>query len=237
MVHFHPTALLSLALALAWAPAANAEEWAGAVRNALGQLRSGPSGAWACTVESTRNATKILEHGEGEPSGRAHWVLTKVDGRPPKPQEIQDHEAYRATQPSPLGVNFQPADLDLASVSLIRRGDASATVRVGFRESAIKTDRLLGQLELTALVDLRASRVRSYTLALRHPCSPVLGVRLHELEVRMEFDREGSPLRSHARSRGSVFFRGYSEEILVRFLPSPKTPSSGRPARQLDEAG
>jgi len=216
-----------VALALSLAPLSGAPPaW---LDLALARLPA-PSGAWpaACTLEIERNGQRSVEHFDPLAPPAAQWTLVERQGQAPSPEELAAYRQSRAapaTTPAPAGLVAQ--QIDRASLELVRESATHATLTGGFTEEAAATDKLLGRLTLTLLVRKDPAAVVYYRLELRQPFSPVLGVRMHELDAGAVYDAEGSVRRSWSRFRGRVFLRPVVERVTATFAPPGKPGSLG----------
>lgn len=209
-----PLAVLACLVAPAWgAVPAFVEE-------ALARLHSTLPPGWACSIEVTRDGAVSLERYDPSRPAGARWSLLAVNGAPPDANARIDYLRTRH-QPGvlPFRAAFEPAQLDRSSFALVNETPATATVRFGFSEAAARGDKMLPHLEVEMLLRRQPAAVVHYRLRLRHPFTPILGVRMHALEAGADFDAEGRPVRQFSRFSGRVLWvKSVEENIVTRYL-------------------
>lgn len=187
---------------------------------ALARLPPPDEGRLACTLAIERNGQRSVERFDPRAAPAEQWTLVERHGSPPTPAEQAAYRRQRAdpaTGPAPAGL--KSAQIDRASLQLVRESATHATLTGGFTEEAAATDKLLARLTLTLLVRKEPAAVVSYRLDLRQPFSPVLGVRMHELEAGAEYGPDGNIRRSWSRFQGRIFLRRVEERVSATFSP------------------
>jgi hypothetical protein len=109
------------------------------------------------------------------------------------------------------------------------REDATYAEFAGsFRETSLGPDKMLGHLQLSLQVDKRTAHISAYTLELKEPYSPVLGVKMTKLRVEARYSapEAGRPsLLTGLTSRfaGRIFFipTGEDLELIYREHTAP----------------
>lgn len=189
-----------------------------------------PASAWTstCTLEIERNGQRSVESFDPHATPAARWTLVTRQGVPPTPGELAAYRQSRADPAStPAPTSLTAGQIDLNSLELVRESSTHATLTGGFTEEAAATDKLLARLTVTLLVRKEPAAVVYYRLDLRQPFSPLIGVRMHELEAGAEFGPDGAIRRSWSRFRGRVFLRAVQERVTATFATTPDTGTAG----------
>lgn len=198
-------------------------EMPGYLHKALTSFTLGLPPGWACTITTTRNNETLVE--QYHPArGRNHpWTLVECHGRAPSASE---QDKYVRSRPigSSVGpqANFQKSDIEPGSLMLVSENDAVAVFKGAFRLESTGADKMLGHLVLHLTVNKPQSYVAGYTLSLADPYSPVLGVKMDELQVEARFgapraNQPSLPLSYNSRFRGRFFFFSTRENLAVTY--------------------
>lgn len=202
----------------------------GYLRTALANFTPGIPAGWACTITTTRNDDILVERFDASKAAGAQWTLLQCHGRAPTHEET---EKYRQSRPpgSPVGPqsNFQKADIEPGSLALVSEDDERAEFRGGFRQESTGADKMLGHLVLHLTVSKRSPHIAKYTLTLDSPYSPVLGVRMDELQVAASFaapdaEHPSLPTEQTSRFKGRILFIPSEEILRVTFSDYIRTP-------------
>jgi len=112
---------------------------------------------------------------------------------------------------------------------LVSEDDERAEFKGAFRQESAGADKMLGHLVLHLTVGKRGPHIARYTLTLENPYSPVLGVKMDELQVEATFTmpeaEHPSLLAAHAsRFKGRILFIPTEETLRVTFSDYVRTP-------------
>ena len=217
---------------LAWSLAAlpAVAEMPGYLRTALANFMPGIPPGWACTITTTRNDDILVERFDAAKAAGTQWTLLQCHGRAPTSEET---EKYRQSRPPGTSVgpqsNFQRADIEPGSLALVSEDDERAEFRGGFRQESTGADKMLGHLVLHLTVRKRSPHIVKYTLRLESPYSPVLGVKMDELQVAATFaapdaEHPSLPVEHTSRFKGRILFIPSEENLRVTFSDYVRTP-------------
>ncbi len=192
------------------------------VRAALGQFSTGMPAGWAYTLTTTRNGRTVTERFDPARPAGAQWTLLETEGRAPTSGEIEKYVRARTAAPGGMQANFERADIEPGSLVLVQEDAEHAEFTSAFRESSTGPDKMLGHLSLRLKVSKNLPHVMGYTLELKEPYSPVLGVKMNTLHVEARFsppteDRPSLPLEMTSRFTGRIFFIPTSEDLHVSY--------------------
>ena len=188
-------------------------------RAALAAFNPSAPTRWAYTLTTRRNDREVTERFDPALPPDNRWTLLATDGHPPSADETAAYGGTRSGGQSMPQAPFQPADIDPASLVLVRedaeRGEFTAT----FTAPAVHGDRMLGHLQLHLTIARQNPGVEKYTLVLQAPYTPVIGVKMHQLNVVATFappsvDRPSLPATCHSVFSGRIFFLFSIEENL-----------------------
>lgn len=193
-------------------------------RAALALFNPEPPAGWAYTVVTVRNDdARTTAHFDPSRPPDAQWTLLELNGRAPTARESAQYARARAgaATTAPQG-NFQKGDIDPASVTLLSEDAERGEFRCAFREVATGADKMLRHLSLRLTVNKRQPHVENFILELNEPYSPVLGVKMRELVVRMNFTapaegRPSLPRDSTSHFLGRIFFIGIEENLTLTY--------------------
>ena len=191
------------------------------VREALARFHTDPPQGWAYTLAVTRNGEQSVQHFDpGKPAGQ-QWTLVAQNGRPPTAQETARYlqEKSRNSAP-PARAAFNKEAIDRTAFELVREDPQRAVVRFRFIEDS--ADKMLNHLVLELIVARQPPAIEQYTLRLVAPFSPVLTVKMLELEAGTTFGPAGSPLaglpvRTTSRFKGRIFFKSIEEILTITY--------------------
>lgn len=202
----------------------------GYLRTALANFTPGVPPGWACTITTTRNDDTLVERFDAAQAPGAQWTLLQCHGRAPTDKE---REKYGQSRPPGSSVgpqaNFQKGDIEPGSLVLVSEDDERAEFKGAFRQESTGADKMLGHLVLHLTVGKRQPHIAKYTLTLESPYSPVLGVKMHELQVETSFstpapDHPSLPITHASRFKGSILFIPTEEDLRVTFSDFVRTP-------------
>jgi hypothetical protein len=192
------------------------------LRSALAVFSTGMPAGWAYTLTTTRNERTITERFDpARPSG-AQWTLLETEGRAPTAAEIEKYARARGAAPGGMQANFEKADIEPGSLVLVQEDEDHAEFAGGFREASTGPDKMLGHLSLRLRVAKRVPHITGYTLELKEPYSPVLGVKMNTLRVEARFsqptgERPSLPVEMTSRFTGRIFFIPTGETLLLNY--------------------
>lgn len=202
----------------------------GYLRTALNHFNPGVPPGWACTITTTRNGATLIERFDAAQAPAAQWTLLQFEGRAPTPKE---QARYRQSRPPGSSVgpqaNFQKADIEPGSLVLVSEDNAKAEFKGSFRQESTGADKMLGHLVLHLTVDKRSPHIAGYTLTLATPYSPVLGVKMNDLQVEAVYTAPDEthpslPATHTSRFTGRIFFIPTEESLQVTFSDFAGTP-------------
>jgi len=206
--------LLSL-LAAASAFAQYPEYW----RAALKQFNPQIPKNWAYSLTTERDKLKITERFDPSRAPVEQWMLLLNDDRTPTSDEKEKYFRYKASQkPGAIQANFQKDDIEPGSLKLEREDADRAEFTCTFRELSSSSDKMMGHLQLRLFVNKHLPHVEKYVLTLIAPFSPVLGVKMIELAVTMNFSaptagRPSLPTTGTSHFAGRIFFIPTGEDL------------------------
>ena len=212
-----------VALCLTLAGSAGAAEMPGYFRQALAQFNPDVPKGWAYTLETDRNGAQLKERYDPSKPPDAQWTLLQLGGRPPSAREIEKYAGSRpgSTSSAPQST-FQKADIEPGSAELIQENADRGEFRCAFRAESTGADKMLGHLLLRFTINRRQPHVEKFSLELREPYSPVLGVKMRELRVQMSLTapgpgRPGLPVESTSHFLGTIFFISLEENLRITY--------------------
>ncbi len=225
--HFRPrppegkaaTWLLVVMLAALLAPEMAQAEMPAYLREALGKFNPEVPREWAYTVTTERDGKRTTERFDASQPPENQWQLLLMEGRPPTADEQTKYFKYKAGQaPGATQATFKRNDIEPGTVELVRETADRAEFTCAFRDESAASDKMLAHLRLRLSVTRHDPHVEKYTLELREPYSPVLGVKMHELLVEMTFappsaGRPSLPARSSSHFVGRIFFVPVEENL------------------------
>lgn len=200
------------------------------LRAALADFSPGVPPGWACTITTTRNADTLVERFDPSRAPGAQWTLLHCYGRAPTPDEV---EKYAQSRPagSPVGpqANFQKRDIEPGSLILVREDAERAEFQGAFRAESAGADKMLGHLVLHLTVTKQHPYIEKYTVSLATPYSPVLGVKMNELQVEAAFAppepaRPSLPTTHSSRFAGRILLIPTAENLQVTFSDFTRIP-------------
>lgn len=202
------------------------------LRAALARFSPDAPPGWAYTLATTRNETRMLERHDPALPPATRWSLLEWQGRPPTRDEIEKYARSRpANDSGGSKANFQKNDIEPNSLVLVHEDDSRAEWSGRFRETSTGADKMLGHLTLRLVVDKNNPHIAEYALTLPEPYSPVLGVKMHNLDVLVRFhppteDRPALPAIQTSRFTGRIFFFSTREELQITYADyTPPTRS------------
>lgn len=192
------------------------------VRTALERFNTSMPAGWAYTLTTTRNERTITERFDPARPAGAQWMLLETEGRAPAAAEIAKYTRARAAAPGGMQANFERADIEPGSLVLVQEDAEHAEFTGGFRETSTGPDKMLGHLSLRLKVAKREPHIAGYTLELKEPYSPVLGVKMNTLRVEARFSppkdgRPSLPVEMTSRFTGRIFFIPTGEDLHLSY--------------------
>jgi hypothetical protein len=223
--------LLRLAAGFLIAAAAARADMPTYARAALNHFNPEVPPGWAYTLGTVRNnRDRTLARYDPARAAAERWTLLELNGRPPSDKErTQFRQAATAGGSAAPQANFTRADIDPASLQLVREDAERGEFVAAFREQSAGADKMLGHLRLRLSINRLQPHVEQYTLELKEPYSPVLGVKMRLLLVTMRFsppaaDRPSLPVSHTSRFLGRIFFIGMEENIEITFTDYARRP-------------
>ena len=221
----HPVARTGLwLLILLFAGARDAAAMPDYVREALGKFNTEVPAGWAYTLTTVRNDQdrSTARFDPAKPPAE-QWTLLQLNGRTPTAQETAQYTRARAggNSAAPHGT-FQKADIEPASLELVREDDDRGEFRCSFRAEATGSDKMLGRLALRLTISKRLPHVEKFALELTAPYTPVLGVKMHELLAQMSFStptqtEPSLPTANTSHFVGRIFFFRMEENLALAY--------------------
>lgn len=205
-------------------------EMPGYLRTALNNFTPGVPPGWACTITTTRNDDTLVERFDPSRPLGGQWSLLQCHGRGPTAEEL---EKYLSSRPPGSSVgpqaNFQKADIEPGSLTLVREDDERAEFKGTFRQESTGADKMLGHLVLHLTVNKHRPYFEKYTLSLETSYSPVLGVKMNELEVVANFtapdsDHPSLPAAQTSRFAGRILLIPTEENLRVTYRDFARVP-------------
>jgi hypothetical protein len=192
------------------------------VRSALDTFNPGIPAGWAYTLTTVRNERAVTERFEPAKPAGTQWTLLEIEGRTPTADDTAKYRRARSSGPGGMQSNFEKNDIDPGSLVLIREDNARAEYSAAFRETSTGPDKMLGHLTLRLIVDKQVPHIAAYTLELKEPYSPVLGVKMNQLQVEARFssptaDRPSLLLEMTSRFAGRIFFIPTGETLRLAY--------------------
>jgi hypothetical protein len=202
------------------------------VRTALANFSTEVPAGWAYTLTTVRNAeARTTARFDPARPPAEQWTLVDLNGHAPSAREAAQFARARAgSGPATTQQGtFRKGDIEPASVTLIKEDAERGEFTCTFREEATGADKMLGHLTLRLTVNKRQPHVEKFVLELKEPYNPVLGVKMRELVVQMNFtpptgERPSLPNSNHSHFVGRIFFIGVEEDLVLtysNFVPSP----------------
>jgi hypothetical protein len=193
------------------------------LREALGRFSAEVPPGWTYTQTTVRGDESTTERYDPSRPPAMQWTLLLHNGGPPTADELGKYARFKAGSAPPVTLApFQKADIDPGSVELGREDTERAEFACGFRAESTGSDKMLGHLQLHLIVHKQPAWVEKFTLELRAPYSPVLGVKMNTLAVQMSFsapgpDRPSLPAVSTSLFSGRIFFVLTEENLRVTY--------------------
>jgi hypothetical protein len=199
-------------------------------RTALEGFNTGMPAGWAYTLATTRNGHTITERFDPTRPSGAQWTLLETEGRTPTATEIEKYTRARGAAPGGMQANFERADIEPGSLILVQEDAEHAEFTAAFRETSTGPDKMLGHLSLRLRVAKRVPHVAGYTLELKEPYSPVLGVKMNALRVEARFspptdNRPSLPVEMTSRFTGRIFFISTGEDLHLSYRDVTPPPT------------
>jgi hypothetical protein len=195
------------------------------VREALGKFNPEVPAGWAYTLTTMRNedARTTARFDPAKPPAE-QWTLLDLNGRVPTTKESTQYARARTSggnAAAPQGT-FQKGDINPASITLLGEDADRGEFSCSFRAEATGADKMLGHLQLRLTVNKHQPHVEKFALELKEPYSPVLGVKMRELLVKMSFspptaDRPSLPALNSSHFLGRIFFIGMEENLTLTY--------------------
>jgi hypothetical protein len=200
------------------------------LHEALGKFSPEVPREWAYTVMTERDGQRTTERFDASKPPEEQWQLLLIEGRKPTADELAKYFKYKAGQvPGATQATFQKNDIEPGSIELLREDALRAEFACAFREQSANSDKMLAHLRLRVTVAKQQPHVEKFALELREPYSPVLGVKMRELLVEMNFappgaDRPSLPVRSSSHFLGRIFFVPVEENLRYTYSDFIRVP-------------
>ena len=181
-----------------------------------------PAG-WAYTLTTTRGEVTTSEHFDPSKPPDERWTLLRHNGAAPAPADLEKYARLKAANPTPASsAVFTKADIEPGSVELVREDDERAEFKCVFRAESAGADKMLSHLQLRLVANKRQPYIENYQLELLAPYTPVIGVKMNGLAVKVTFtaplaDRPQLPAVSTSHFQGRIFFIGTEENLRVEY--------------------
>jgi hypothetical protein len=193
------------------------------VHEALGKFTAEVPSGWAYTQTTVRGDESTTERFDPSRPAAGQWTLLGHNRQPPTADELEKYIKFKAASAPPLAqAPFQKSDIDPGSFELVREEGERAEFSCTFRAESSGSDKMLGHLRLVLTVHKQPAWVERFSLELRASYSPVLGVRMNELVVRMRFsapgpERPSLPVQCTSLFSGRIFFVPTAEDLRVSY--------------------
>ncbi len=193
------------------------------LRTALAAFNPAVPSGWAYTQITTQNKITITERYDPAKPAAEQWTLLQNNGQPPTAKDLSQYLPFKAAQASSLTQTvFAPSDIEPASLELLRENALRAVYTGRFRAAATASDKMLGHLQLELTVNKQHRQIERITLSLLAPYSPVIGVKMNELTVTMNFtlataDQPSLPSTRSSHFSGRILFFANEENVDVNY--------------------
>jgi hypothetical protein len=205
-------------------------EMPGYLREALARFSPEVPREWAYTVTTEKDGRRTTERFDASRPPEEQWRLLLIEDRPPTPEELAKYFKYKAGQaPGATQATFQKGDIEPGRTELVSENAERAEFTCAFREESTNSDKMLGHLRLRLTVAKQQPHIEKFSLELREPYSPVLGVKMRELLVEMNFsppdaDHPGLPARSSSHFLGRIFLVPVEENLRYTYSDFTRVP-------------
>lgn len=200
------------------------------VRAAIAKFSAEIPARWAFTLTTQRDEVVSTERYDPSLPPAERWTLLRHNGHVPTPSELEKYAKLKAANPAPVSQSsFKKDDIEPGSLKIVTEDEERATLVGGFRELSSETDKMLSHLQLRVTINKRNPHIERYTLELREPYSPILGVKMHRLLAQMTFsvptsERPSLPISFTSDFSGRILFFNTHEKLSVsydHFTPAP----------------
>ena len=212
------TAWLSLMLTTTVAHA----ELPSQVSEALAGFTTDAPSGWAYTLTTRRGGEISVERYDPSATDGHQWTLLLHNGKSASAEEIDRYSRYRVTTNATTPrATFRRGDINTTSLTLISRTATEEEYTCAFRSDV--DDPLLNRLQLRLWIAIQPARITRYSLHLQTPYSPILGMKVANLDVTVnlsppEPNRPPLPLTSHSIFHGRfLLFKSVDEEVDVSY--------------------
>ena len=202
------------------------------LHEALGRFSAEVPPGWAYTQTTVRGVESTTERFDPSRPPAGQWTLVQHNQQPPTAEELEQYLKFKASSAPPLvQAPFQKNDIDPGSFALDREDGEWAVFTCAFRAESSSSDKMLGHLRLVLTVHKQPAWVEKFSLELRAPYSPVLGVKMDELIVHMSFaapgaDRPSLPVQTTSLFSGRIFFVPTAEDLRVSYTRFSRTEAA-----------
>ena len=185
---------------------------------------------WAYTLRTESDGRETVERFDPATPADGQWTLLRTNGHAPTPEELAKYTKFKGGQTtSAAQATFRKDDVDPGSLTLVSEDARRADYNCAFREQSASSDKMLAHLVLRLRISKQPAHVEKYTLELREPYSPVLGVKMHELVVDLMYSppaagRPSLPWRSTSHFRGRMFVVPVEENLRLTYSDFVDTP-------------
>jgi hypothetical protein len=200
------------------------------LRTALGKFSPQVPSAWAYTLTTESDKQQTTERFDPSKPPSEQWVLLRTGDHLPTREDLEKYFKHKASQaPGAPPAVFQKNDIEPGSFKLISEDSDKADFTCIFREQAANADKMLGHLGLRLTINKHQAYVEEFNLTLSAAYSPVLGVRMNELVVTMNFSapaagRPSLPIQSSSHFAGRIFFVPVEENLRFTYLDFAPAP-------------
>lgn len=201
---------------------------------ALNRFSPEISPEYAYTLTTRRGDDVSVERFDPSRPRDRQWTLLERNHQPATAEENARYSSYRITTAPNVRATFARADLDLATLHLVKENATHAEYRGRFRKDV--ADPMLHRLEIALTVTKNPAAIERLVLELIDPFSPVLTVKMLELRVETLFRPPieadpALPYRTVSRFRGRVLlFKAIEEDIQTDYADFVKvTPFDLKP--------
>jgi hypothetical protein len=193
------------------------------LRAAMDEFNPEVPAGWAYTQMTVRNDLTIEERFEPARPPPERWTLLRFNGQEPTVKDREKYRQFKEADPATSSqAAFQKEDIEPGSITLVREDSAKGVFRCRFRAGATGSNKMLGHLSLLLIVNKQGPYIEKFLLELTEPYSPVLGVKMNSLAVKMDYsaptpEQPSLPAVSSTRYFGRIFFIGTEENLRVSY--------------------
>jgi hypothetical protein len=159
---------------------------------ALDALDSFERDDWSYTMTTTsKDGTRVERHDATRPEGQ-RWTLVKVDGRAPKPGEIEDYLEEKEKLRKASKENDDEHDVDRSSIRLISETPQRATFTFRTKSDGGIGAKMVEKIVGTLVVNKDGGWAERFELQNEGDLAPIPGVKVTRFRLSLNFHRDQS---------------------------------------------